>query len=99
VLDETFTRHSLQQSSQEYEIVQLRFAAEDRRWVAEYQNHAFQDEEILADGSTIMTYHPHHALEMKPWILMWGARVNILSPISLRIAIREEALKLAEILT
>lgn len=99
MLDEKFTRHSLQQADQAYEIVKLRFAAEDRRWIAEYQNHAFQNEEILADDSAIMTYHPHHSLEMKPWILMWGARVNILSPMSLRDAIREEVLKLAEILT
>ena len=99
ILDETFIRHNPQETSRDYEVVQLRFAAEDRRWVDEYQNYAFQGEESLPDGSVMMTYHPNRALEMKPWLLMWGARVNILSPLSLRTAIREEALRLAEILT
>ena len=99
LLDETFTRRILSESGGDYEIVQVRFAAEDRRWVDEYQNYAFQYEETLPDGSVIMIYHPNHALEMKPWLLMWGARANILSPLSLRAAIREEALKLAQVLT
>jgi len=99
LLDEAFIRRTPQETEKEYEVVQLRFASEDRRWVDEYQHYAFQREEIISDGSVIMTYHPNHALEMKPWILMWGAQVNVLSPLSLRAAIRVEALRLAEILT
>jgi predicted DNA-binding transcriptional regulator YafY len=98
LIEETFARHHLQASSQGYEVVQIRVAGETRRWIGEYQNYAFQHEEILPDGSVIMTYHPHYALEMKPWLLMWGAQVNILTPLSLRVAVREEALRLAEIL-
>jgi predicted DNA-binding transcriptional regulator YafY len=99
LLDEVFIRLNSQDTLNEYEIVQLRFAGAYRRWVDEYQNYTFHSEETLPDGSVIMTYHPNHALEMKPWILMWGAQVNVLSPLSLRTAIREEALRLAEILT
>ncbi len=99
LLDETFTRRNLSESNQEYEIVQVRFAQEDQRWVHEDQHYAFQSEETLADGAVIMTYHPNRALEMKPWLLRWGARVNVLSPLSLRVAIRQEAIRMAEILT
>jgi len=99
LLDEAFIRLNSQDTPKAYEIVQLRFAGADQRWVDEYQNYAFHSEETLPDGSVIMTYHPNHALEMKPWILMWGAQVNVLSPLSLRTAIREEVLRLAEILT
>lgn len=99
VLDETFTRHHMEKTAEDYDIVRLQFSAEDRRWVDEYQNHSFQLAETLSDGSVIMTYHPHRALEMRPWVLMWGARVNILEPLTLRVAIRDEALQLAKILT
>jgi predicted DNA-binding transcriptional regulator YafY len=99
VLDETFTLHKLEKTVEDHETVRLQFSTEDRRWVDEYQNHSFQGEETLADGSVVMTYHPHRAVEMRPWILMWGARVNILEPLALRVAIREEALHLAKNLT
>jgi predicted DNA-binding transcriptional regulator YafY len=99
LLVETFVKQVLPEPNKDYEVVQLRIAAADRRWVDEYQHYAFQGEETLADGSIVMTYHPNHAIEMKPWILMWGAQVNVLSPLSLRTAIREEALRLAELLT
>jgi predicted DNA-binding transcriptional regulator YafY len=99
LLDETFSRTTVSASTKDYEIVKLRFAGQDRRWVHEYQHYAFQREEVLPDGNAIMIYHPNRALEMKPWLLMWGARVNILSPLELRAAIRDEAIRLAEILT
>lgn len=99
LLDETFIRRNLPESYQDYEIVQVRFAQEDRRWVHEDQHYAFHSEETLSDGAVIMTYHPNRAFEMKRWLLMWGARANILSPLSLRVAIRQEAIRVAEILT
>lgn len=99
LLEETFVKQILREPDKEYEVVQLRIAPADRRWVNEYQHYAFQSEETLADGSIVMTYHPHQAIEMKPWLLMWGARVNILNPLALRTAIHEEAIRMAETMT
>ena len=46
-----------------------------------------------------MRYAVTDPQEMLPWILSWGAQVEVLEPATLRAQIRDEARKLLEILT
>ncbi|MEL6310199.1 MAG: WYL domain-containing protein [Chloroflexota bacterium] len=46
-----------------------------------------------------MHYEVHALSEIRAWILGWGAQAEVLSPQALRDQIREEAKKLADLLT
>lgn len=89
-----------------YELVQLRFAETSARWVREHQHYAFQSEapdeapdKAQNEAHIIMTYHPEQANQMLPWILGWGAQVDVIHPELLRDRLREEAKNLLKKLT
>ncbi len=98
LLNETFEPRLIQETPSEKTTVRIRFAPENARWVRERQHYAFRSEETSAAG-VIMTYDVDTLSEIKPWLLGWGASAEVLSPQSLRDEIRQEALKLVEMLT
>jgi predicted DNA-binding transcriptional regulator YafY len=80
--------------------VHVRVGARAARWVRERQHYAFVGEATDPDGDgVIMTYRPDAATELTPWLLAWGAAVEVLTPLELRAAIRREAQALADLLS
>lgn len=98
LLDETFSPRIVEEPSVEKTTVRVRFANDSARWVRERQHYAFQSEERTPNG-ILMTYCVDSITEMKNWLLGWGASAEVLTPQSLRDEIREEAQKLADMLT
>lgn len=97
---DTFVKQTPQEPSIEMVTVQIRFAAEARRWVQERQHYAFQAEEILPDNQGwVMSYRLSSPAEIIPWLLSWGAAAEVVAPPELREKIRQEAVKLANMLT
>lgn len=86
-------------ASQRMLEIRMRFEARAAQWVHERQHYGFQHADTLPDGDVIMTYHVHDTLEITPWILSWGASVEVLSPRNLRKSLRETAAKVANLLT
>jgi predicted DNA-binding transcriptional regulator YafY len=54
------------------------------------------DAEALADGRQLLTLRVHHERELLPWLLSWGAHVQVVAPPALRQHIREEARRVAD---
>lgn len=78
-------------------LVRIRFASDAVRWVREWQHHGFQSEEPTDDdGAVVMRYLVDAPLELRPWLLSWGAAAEVLEPEDLRSAIREEVRRIAE---
>lgn len=98
LLNETFEPRVVKETLSEKTIVRIRFARENARWVHERQHYAFQSEEVSPDG-VVMLYCVDNLSEIKPWLLGWGASAEALSPQRLRDEIRQEALKVVEMLT
>jgi len=97
---ETFVKHLPAEPETEVITVQIRFAKAAARWVRERQHYGFQTEEVLADGeSVLMTYRLNSTSEIAPWVLSWGAAAEVLAPQDLREQLRQEAVKLANMLT
>ena len=74
--------------------MQIRFAPSIIRWVHERQHFGY-----VAEEGAVMRYAVTDPQEMLPWILSWGAQVEVLDPATLRAQIRDEARKLLKILT
>jgi len=98
LLSETFEPRVLKETPAEKTTVRVRFAHDSARWVRERQHYAFLSEEPSPDG-VVMTYSVDTLTEMKPWIMGWGAAAEVLSPQALRDDIRQESLRVAEMLT
>ena len=64
--------------------VVLRFAPEARRLVAETRWHESAVLTELPGGSTEVRLTVASEMEMRPWVLRWGALVEVLAPASLR---------------
>jgi predicted DNA-binding transcriptional regulator YafY len=80
-------------------LVRVRFAADALRWIREWQHHELQAEEPPdAQGAVVMRYLVEAPLELRPWLLSWGAAAEVLEPAGLRRAMREEAMRLAALL-
>lgn len=89
-----------QEPAIELVTIQIHFTAEAMRWVHERQHYAFQSEEVLPDNQgVVMTYRLGSISEIMPWLLSWGAAAEVLAPRELREKIRQEAVKLANMLT
>jgi predicted DNA-binding transcriptional regulator YafY len=68
--------------------------------VRERQHYAFQREETQpGQPGAVMTYAVNDLAEIRSWLLGWGARAEVLAPPALRDSIRQEARRLAEMLT
>jgi proteasome accessory factor B len=75
--------------------VVLQFSPAVSSRVKESVWHPSQEIDDLQDGGCLFTVHISEPKEMQPWIRSWGAEVQVLSPLSLRQAIAEEAMKMS----
>lgn len=97
---ETFGTHVPIKPETEWVTVQIRYTENIARWVRERQHYAFQSEETLPDNQGVrMTYRLNQLTEIIPWVLGWGAEAEVLAPQELRERVRQEAIKLANMLT
>jgi predicted DNA-binding transcriptional regulator YafY len=100
VLAETFApradRAPAGPPAREPALVRVRFERGAVRWVREWQHQGLVGEEPAgADGAVVMRYAVEAPLEMRPWLLGWGAAAEVLEPPALRAAVRDEAVRLA----
>lgn len=98
LLDKKFQPRLVKSQVGEKVTVRVRFSQSVLRWVRERQHYGFQREEISADA-VVMAYELDTTSEIKSWLLGWGANAEILEPLEFREEIRQEALKLANLLT
>jgi predicted DNA-binding transcriptional regulator YafY len=98
LLDETFPIRSIRAVTPEPILVSICFAETIVRWVRERQHYGFQREEPTPKD-VVMVYKVESTSEIKPWLLSWGAAAEVLSPQEFRDEIRQEAYKLADMLT
>jgi predicted DNA-binding transcriptional regulator YafY len=100
VLNETFTPRSIPAADNRTISVRVRFTQSVVRWVRERQHYAFRGEEAVPNsGHVIMCYEVEALTEIQSWLFGWGIQAETLSPPELRQALREEAKKLAALLT
>jgi predicted DNA-binding transcriptional regulator YafY len=100
LLDDTFEPRDLPPHVSESILVRVRFDSHIVPWVRERQHYAFQTEEPSGDvPGTIMVYQVQTLAEIVPWLLSWGAAAEPLEPPELRVHIRQEALKLVNLLS
>jgi predicted DNA-binding transcriptional regulator YafY len=76
--------------------VKLKFAASLAPYVRERQWHASQSIEELPDGSLLLNLKVADSLELRRFVLSFGAEAEVLEPESLRREIREEAQALVD---
>ena len=95
VLPDTFTRqagfsvHDLH-APERYDVtVELLFDAEIAQWVRERPGFYQSTYEDTAEGLKV-TFQVRHIEEVVGWVLSWGAKVSVLSPISLRERLQQE---------
>lgn len=98
--NDTFVKQIPTEPEMELVTVQIRFTTEAVRWVRERQHYAFQTEEVLPNNQGwVMSYRLSSISEIIPWVLSWGAAAEVLTPRELREKIRQEAVRLANMLT
>jgi predicted DNA-binding transcriptional regulator YafY len=76
--------------------VPFRFRRDQANYVRERLWHPSQTFEDHPDGSLTLTLRVADTIEVKRWILGWGAAAEVLEPESLRRAIAAEARKIAD---
>ncbi len=77
--------------------VRLQFVGENAvRRMQESQFHPSQVNALQADGSLIVSFEIGDTLEMRPFVLGWGAQVRVLEPPELRDFVRDELRRAAE---
>lgn len=77
--------------------VVLQFAPGVTSRVKESIWHPSQEVDDLKNGGCLLTVRVSEPREMQPWIRSWGPDVEVLSPMSLRQAIAEEAARMADL--
>jgi predicted DNA-binding transcriptional regulator YafY len=70
--------------------VRLRFAPEMARYVREKVWHPSQQLQERRDGSLVQRLTVNHLLEVKRWVLSYGAACEVLEPSDLRAEIEAE---------
>lgn len=76
--------------------VRLVFAAEVAASVQVAPSFEVVSREYLADGRLLLTLKVDHVLEVMPWLLSWGAHVQVLEPRALRERVAAEAHAVAD---
>lgn len=98
LLSEQFTQRDTETRPAAPTTIYVRFKSEIAPWVRERQHYGFVSEQSDAAHVT-MEYRVDQSSEITAWILGWGASAEVLAPVELRQQIREEAQKLAHLLT
>ncbi len=75
--------------------VRVRFASGVARYIRERLWHPSQRFHDLPDGRLEMSLQVADTAEVRRWILGWGAQAEVLEPVAMREALREEALAVA----
>jgi predicted DNA-binding transcriptional regulator YafY len=70
--------------------VRLRFTAAVARYVREREWHPSQRLQARRDGSLVLTLRVNHLLEVRRWVLSYGADCEVLAPADLRDEVRAE---------
>lgn len=94
LLPETFTPQAIDRPPAPLITVAVRFAPAALRWVLERQHYGFVRQE-----EACLIYQVHDLQEIQSWLFGWGAQAEVLTPETLRTAMRAEAKKLWEMLT
>jgi predicted DNA-binding transcriptional regulator YafY len=76
------------------QTVRLRFAAQTARYVREKVWHPTQRLRENADGSLTLTFRVNHLLEVKRWVLSFGAECDVIAPVQLKEQILSEMKKM-----
>jgi predicted DNA-binding transcriptional regulator YafY len=76
------------------QTVRLRFAPHAARYVREKVWHPTQKLRDHKDGSLTLTFRVNHLLEVKRWVLSFGADCEVLAPKQLQLDIRGELQKM-----
>lgn len=79
------------------QLVRARFDTSAVRYVCEKRFHPSQQNEMQSDGSVIVQFSLSSLIEIRSWLLSFGSHAEVLEPLELRTALREEAEKLAQI--
>ena len=85
-LEDTF---GIFQNKQSFNV-RLKFSPERSRWIRGEVWHEGQTEELLEDGSLILTIPVSHEQEIMMEILKHGSHVEVLEPVWLRVKVIEE---------
>ena len=78
------------------QTVRVVFDAEVARWVQETPSFYMTGTEPQPDGRLLVTLRVRRETEVMPWLLSWGAHVQILEPAALRERLAREAQRMAE---
>ncbi len=78
------------------QVVRLRFATASARYVREKRWHPTQQLEEHADGSLMLSLAVTHLVEVRRWVLSFGADCEVLEPTELRDQIFDEVCKMSD---
>jgi predicted DNA-binding transcriptional regulator YafY len=76
------------------QTVRLRFAVGAARYIREKEWHPSQKLQNHGDGTLTLTFSVNHLLEVKRWVLSFGADCEVLAPMQLKEQICSEARKI-----
>ncbi|MGL1930725.1 MAG: WYL domain-containing protein [Desulfotalea sp.] len=82
---------------QEREKISIKFCSQSAPYIIERSWHDSQEIEKLANGYIILHLQVNASVELKKWILSWGASAEVIEPQSLRGEIIDEIKVLASI--
>jgi predicted DNA-binding transcriptional regulator YafY len=77
--------------------VRVRFVMEALSQARDMQHPGFRREEpALGQRERVMVYEVKHFEEILSWLLSWGAQAEVIEPLDLRTAMRDEAMRIVE---
>jgi len=74
--------------------VQLKFSPYQSRWIRERQWHQTQKLTELEDGGLILEMDVQGLVEIKMWVMQYGAEVEVVEPGKLKEEIKQEIQKM-----
>lgn len=84
-----------ERGGESFEIA-IRFEEGQARYIRERTWHPTQNIEELPDGGLVLRFRSSGLGDLKRWVLQYGSQAEVLAPEALRVAVRQEAQKMAE---